>query len=122
VKVIGDAVEVVEGFMIQARDRTTADALGTFEAVPGKVQVIDCFGNNTQVNHFWYFNHFWHYNLTSNLAELCHSRRLRGRRKHHCHLECPCQQRTGQHRLCVSSSLILRTTLLYSNLPTAAPF
>lgn len=53
VRVIGDAVvEVVEGFMIQARDRTTAEALGTFDAVDGKVKVIDCFGNNTQVHRF----------------------------------------------------------------------
>jgi hypothetical protein len=35
--------------MIQARDRSTADALGTFVPVANKTNVIDCFGTETQV-------------------------------------------------------------------------
>jgi len=35
--------------MVQARDRSSAELLGTFDAVPDKVRVIDCLGG-TAVN------------------------------------------------------------------------
>jgi hypothetical protein len=49
VTIIGNAENLVEGFMVQARDRSTGELLGTFDAVDDKVRVIDCLGG-TAVN------------------------------------------------------------------------
>jgi hypothetical protein len=44
VTIVGNAENPVNGFMVQARDRNSAELLGTFKAVPEKVLVIDCLG------------------------------------------------------------------------------
>jgi hypothetical protein len=48
VTIVGNAENPVSGFMVQARDRSSAELLGSFHAVAGKVLTIDCF-NGTQV-------------------------------------------------------------------------
>jgi hypothetical protein len=48
VTIVGNAEYPVSGFMVQARDRSNAELLGTFEVVPQKVSLVNCF-NGTAV-------------------------------------------------------------------------
>ncbi|XP_065331692.1 defense protein l(2)34Fc-like [Cloeon dipterum] len=42
--IYGDETNNIEGFMIQARDRSTSQPLGTFDAVENEVKLINCLG------------------------------------------------------------------------------
>ncbi|XP_059479115.1 putative defense protein 3 [Neocloeon triangulifer] len=42
--IYGDPVNILEGFMIQARDRSSGLIKGTFEPVENEIKVIDCLG------------------------------------------------------------------------------
>jgi len=54
VTIIGIDVSI-EGFLVQARDRSNGQLIGNFEAVPDEVNVIDCFGEDTQVIAYFAF-------------------------------------------------------------------
>ncbi|CAB3385477.1 Hypothetical predicted protein [Cloeon dipterum] len=42
--IYGDETNNIEGFMIQARDRSTSQLLGTFDAIENEVKLINCLG------------------------------------------------------------------------------